>query len=122
MLPFDSGLMTPSCAGPEFVQTFWEERALKPELFAGWLWTPLGKEQVLLDPNPRLHYGFRESREVTPTSEASRYKICPYIQAVIFETGLSFKSLRLHHIRGTCVSCLAPQFLKLTSLRLRNCS
>lgn len=37
-LPFDSWLMTPSCAGPESLQTFWEEKALKPELFTR-LWT-----------------------------------------------------------------------------------
>lgn len=42
--------MTPSCAGLEFVQTLWEAKALKPELFTRWLWTPSGTEQVLLVP------------------------------------------------------------------------
>lgn len=72
VLPFDSQLMIPSCAGPEFAQTLWEEKALKPEIFTRWLGTPLGTEQVLLvPPHPRMHEGLghgRASREVTLTS------------------------------------------------------
>lgn len=61
MLPFDSWLMTASCAGPAFAQTFREEKALKPELFTGWLWTPLVKEQVLLVPHTKAALWFGAS-------------------------------------------------------------